>query len=277
MYRPPPFGVYAPVVCFFTDDEEIDFESIKQHVKRLLGSGELESNAVIISGCSANSVRETRRLVKDAHDSGADYALVLPPSYWVAAMTKPVIKSFYAEVATDSSSPILIYNFPGVAGGIDLDSDMIIDLARQQPSIVGVKLTCGNLGKLQRISATLPSSEFAAFAGKADFMLPGLVAGSCGVISALANVVPKAHVELVRLYQAGDLNKAISLQNELSTSDWELLKLGISGVKTACQRAFDYGTGKARMPLPTVSPKAFHATEDGPLGRIITLEKQLGL
>ncbi len=128
---PPPFGVYAPVVCFFTEDEEIDFPSVTHHVQRLLSSGvrglvlhgsngeathlsqeerlevirhvrtlikESGSSAVIISGCSANSVRETRKLIEDAQKAGADYALVLPPSYWVAAMTKPVLKDFYLEV-----------------------------------------------------------------------------------------------------------------------------------------------------------------------------------
>ncbi|UNI19257.1 4-hydroxy-2-oxoglutarate aldolase [Purpureocillium takamizusanense] len=306
---PPPFGVYAPVVCFFTDDEDIDFPSITHHVQRLLASGvrglvvhgsngeathlsqeeRLEvirhvrtlvkasssSDAVIISGCSANSVRETRKLVQDAQTSGADFALVLPPSYWIAAMTKPVIKDFYLQVAASSSLPVLIYNFPGVTGGIDLDSDMIIDLARERPAIVGVKLTCGNLGKLQRISATLPSSQFAAFAGKADFMLPGLVAGSNGVISALANVVPRAHVELARLYKAGELQEAITLQNGLSLADWELSKSGISGVKTACQCGFGYGTGNARKPLPTVISEAFSLSHQSALEGIIAVEKQL--
>ncbi|OAQ91402.1 dihydrodipicolinate synthase [Purpureocillium lilacinum] len=305
---PPPFGVYAPVVCFFTEDEEIDFPSVTHHVQRLLSSGvrglvlhgsngeathlsqeerlevirhvrtlikESGSSAVIISGCSANSVRETRKLIEDAQKAGADYALVLPPSYWVAAMTKPVLKDFYLEVANSSALPIMIYNFPGVTGGIDLDSDMITDLARERPEIVGVKLTCGNLGKLQRISATLPSAEFAAFAGKADFMLPGLVAGSNGVISALANVVPRAHVELAKLYQAGELKEAISLQNGLAMADWELSKFGISGVKMACQSGFGYGTGNARKPLPTINTENFALCQHSALEGMIAVEKQL--
>lgn len=63
---------------------------------------------------------------------------------------------------------------------------------------MGAKLTCGNLGKLQRIARPGPGSPFAAFAGKSDFFLPGLVAGSHGVIAALANVVPRVHVHPCR-------------------------------------------------------------------------------
>lgn len=123
------------------------------------------------------------------------------------------------QVASKSSLPIVIYNFPGVTANIDLDSDLITELAKSCPQIVGVKLTCGNLGKLQRLSASLPASKFSPFAGKADFLLPALVTGSIGVISALANIVPKVHVQVIRLYRMGELQKAQEIQAKLSVAD----------------------------------------------------------
>ncbi|KAH8896129.1 aldolase [Thozetella sp. PMI_491] len=305
---PPPFGVYTPVVAFFNEDESIDLDSISQHIQRLLQSGvtglvihgsngeathlisderiqliahtrslikDSGKNAIIIAGCSANSVREVIQNIKLAANAGADYALILPPSYWAAAMSKPVIKSFYLEVASKSALPIVIYNFPGVASGIDLDSDLVCDLASEASNIVGVKLTCGNLGKLQRISASLPQTRFAAFAGKADFMLPGLVAGSNGVISALANVTPKLHVEVIRLYKAGEVEKARAIQAEMAKADWALLKFGISGVKTACQKWFGYGSGRVRKPLPTIDVAAMTGSIVASLEAVIALEKSL--
>jgi 4-hydroxy-2-oxoglutarate aldolase len=35
----------------------------------------------------------------------------------------------------------MMYNFPAVSGGIDLSSDLIIDIAKQSPNVCGVKLT----------------------------------------------------------------------------------------------------------------------------------------
>lgn len=35
----------------------------------------------------------------------------------------------------------MIYNFPAVSGGIDLDSETIIRIAEKAPNICGVKLT----------------------------------------------------------------------------------------------------------------------------------------
>ena len=130
---PPPYGVYAPVVTFFDDKEAIDFDSISQHVRRLCSSGvaglvvhgsngeathllpeertaiirhirgiisETGSKTSIIAGCSANSVHQTVQYTEDAKAAGADFALVLPPSYWAAAMGKPVLRSFFLDVRT---------------------------------------------------------------------------------------------------------------------------------------------------------------------------------
>lgn len=179
------------------------------------------------------------------------------------------------QVAETSELPIVIYNFPGVASNIDISSDLIIDLAKSSTNIVGVKLTCGNLGKLQRVSAELPLGQFAPFAGKADFMLPGLVCGSNGVIAALANVVPKVHVQLLQRYAAGDLERAKAIQADLALADWALLKFGISGVKTACQKWFDYGNGRVRKPLPSVDVSALGGKAVESLERVVALEKSL--
>lgn len=34
-----------------------------------------------------------------------------------------------------------MYNFPAVTGGIDIDSDLIIEVAKRAPNVCGVKLT----------------------------------------------------------------------------------------------------------------------------------------
>lgn len=134
--KSPPFGVYAPVITFFYDDESINYDAITQHVSRLLEAGvkglvihgsngeathllsnersqvirhiralvsKFNSDAVIIAGCSANSVLKTAHRIQAAFDMGADFALVLPPSYWSAAMNKQVIKAFYLGVRLAST------------------------------------------------------------------------------------------------------------------------------------------------------------------------------
>lgn len=185
-------------------------------------------------------------------------------------MSKPVIKSFFLDVATESPVPILIYNFPAVAQGIDLDSTLISGLSESHPNIVGCKLTCGNLGKLHRIahSPSCPPSKFAPFAGKSDFFLHGLVAGSNGVIAAAANFAPRVHVKLLEKYDQGDLKGAQELQTTLSDADWVLVQLGVAGLKAALAKYYGYGAGRSRRPL-TSGGEAVQTALEGDAGRVL--------
>ena len=166
----------------------------------------------------------------------------------------------------------MIYNFPTVTAGIDLDSDTIIAVA-QHPRIVGTKLSCGNIGKLHRVTSALPPTEFAAFPGKSDVFLQGLISSSAGVIGALPNVAPKAHVHLLKLYNEGKLEEAKKLQSLLGQSDWELGKLGsIAGIKAIVSKHFGYGAPHVKGPL---APLDADKVNLGKLGELIALEKTL--
>jgi 2-keto-3-deoxy-L-rhamnonate aldolase len=178
-------------------------------------------------------------------------------------------------VSTQVKLPILIYNFPGVTGGIDISSDSIIRLAQTSPNIIGCKLTCGNVGKLQRVSSALSTDTFSAFGGKSDFVLPALVAGSNGIIAALANIVPKLHVEVLRRYERGDLKAAQDLQSKLSHADWALTKVGISGVKAIVSYHFGYGTGRGRRPLRNASIANLNSDVTNRIREVVDLEKAL--
>lgn len=192
------------------------------------------------------------------------------------AMQKPTIISFFHDIADKSAIPILLYNFPGVTSGIDLDSDTIATLAAN-PNIVGCKLTCGNVGKLHRIAHDQRITKpFAAFAGKSDFFLHGLVAGSNGVIAAAANLAPKVHVKLLEYYDAGNMKEAEKLQTKLSDADWVLVQLGVAGLKAALQKYYHYGGGRSRRPLSLVADAKFEGKPDAILRDLVNIENGLG-
>lgn len=104
----------------------------------------------IMAGVGGHSTRQVLEFIADAADAGANYALVLPPAYFGKATTPAVIDNFFGEVATKSAIPIVLYNFPGVCNGVDLDSATVAKLARKHDNIVGVKLTCGSVAKITR-------------------------------------------------------------------------------------------------------------------------------
>ncbi|TFY64139.1 hypothetical protein EVJ58_g2819 [Rhodofomes roseus] len=273
---PPPLGVYVPAVLYFDENEDFDVPAIQAHILRLAKGGvtgilvqgsngeaqhlshderkeairltrkTLDDNGfqqvVIIAGTGAQSTRETKKLCKDAAEAGAAFCLVLTPSVWPTQMTPEKIIKFHSDVADASPIPTMVYNFPVVTAGLNLDSDIIGELAKH-PNIVGTKLSCGTIGKLHRLTSTVPITKFATFPGVSDVFLQGLVSGSAGLIGALPNVAPKAHMEVYRLYKAGKIQEAEKIQGLLGHADWELGKLGsIGGIKAVVSKHF--GTTK---------------------------------
>ncbi|RFU27558.1 hypothetical protein B7463_g8775, partial [Scytalidium lignicola] len=298
-------GVYVPSVAFFSPQtEDVDVATTAKHAIRLAQAGvagiitqgssgeavhldhdermlitrtirealsSISSAIPVIVGCAAQSTRETIQLCKEAASSGGSHVLVLPPSYYGPLLTTAHIIQHFHAVADASPIPVLIYNYPGACSGLDLSSDTIIALA-SHPNIVGVKLTCGNTGKLARIVAGTNAS-FATFGGSADFTLQSAVVGSAGVIAGVANLAPKACVYITKLYTQGKLDKARQIQAIVARGDWPAIAGGYIAVKNALQAFEGYG-GEPRRPC--VSPgKAEVTARNKAFEELMALEKKL--
>lgn len=169
--------------------------------------------------------------IQDAYDAGANYALVLPAAYFGKQTTPEVVKGFFGRVAEESKLPIVVYNFPAVCNGLDLDSETIAEIG-QHPNVVGVKLTCGSVAKIARLSATFPKERFATFGGQSDFLVGGMAAGSAGCICAFGNVFPGLVVRMYELYLAGRVEEAQRLQGVVALAE-SPTKAGIANTKYA--------------------------------------------
>ncbi|KAL9110781.1 MAG: hypothetical protein Q9227_004773 [Pyrenula ochraceoflavens] len=195
----------------------------------------------IIAGVSGHSTAQVTQYISDAQSAGADYALVLPCAYFGKQTTPEVVQSFYNAIAQTSPLPILIYNFPAVCNGLDLDSDLIASIVQTNPNIVGVKLTCGSVAKITRLAATFPPSRFAVFGGQADFLVGGLAAGSSGCIAAFGNVFPRTVARIYELWTEGKREEALKLQQRAALAE-SPTKAGIANTKYA---AAYFGGAKA--------------------------------
>ena len=262
-YPVPEPGCYVPGVTFFhPETDELDLVSQKRYYSYLASTGlkglvvlgtnaetfllnreerksllETARHAVpagypIIAGVGGHSTSQALEYIADAHDAGANFALLLPCAYFGKQTTPSVVKRFYAQVAEQSPLPIIIYNFPAVCNGLDLDSEIITEITQQHENVVGVKLTCGSVAKIARLAAVFPPSRFAVFGGEADFLLGGLAVGSSGCIAAFANVFPKAIARVFNLWSTGREKEALALQRILSLAE-SPTKAGIASTKYA--------------------------------------------
>ncbi|KAI1261408.1 hypothetical protein F5Y18DRAFT_203738 [Xylariaceae sp. FL1019] len=259
----PPSGIWAPAITFFDPETDVLIpESQSKYYSYLSKSGlaglvilgtnaetflltreerkELVKiareatgpNFPIMAGVGGHSTRQVLEYIADAADAGANYALVLPPAYFGKATTPAVIDNFFGDVATKSAIPIVLYNFPGVCNGVDLDSETIARLAKKHDNIVGVKLTCGSVAKITRLAAELPADRFATFGGQSDFLIGGLSVGSAGCIAAFANVFPRSIVKIYNLYREGKFQEALDLHQKAALAE-QPCKSGIAATKYA--------------------------------------------
>ncbi|KAK1711602.1 hypothetical protein CaCOL14_003339 [Colletotrichum acutatum] len=228
----------------------------------------------IIAGCSEHSVRGTIHLCQEASRAGSDYTLVLPPSYFSDGMSPDIIEGFFIELADQSPIPIILYSFPAVSAGIEMDSGLLSRVS-QHPNVAGAKFTCGDTGKLSRVSTAMKARQsYSLFGCLADFILPALVAGATGVIAGGANVTPRACVQVFDLWQEGRVKEARELQAILANGDWKHTARGISGTKAALDALFGYG-GSPRRPLKVLSEAAVLEPRTG-MRELITTEERLG-
>ncbi|KAF2850959.1 aldolase [Plenodomus tracheiphilus IPT5] len=259
----PPSGVWCPAVTFFDPKSDaLDLEAQAWYFAHLSTTGLaglviLGTNAEtmlltreerkilvatarravgpcfpLMAGVGGHSTAQVLEHVSDAAAAGADSVLVLPPAYFGPATTPHVLEAFYGQVAAGCSLPIVLYNFPGVCNGVDLDSAFITAMAEKHPNIVGVKLTCGSVAKITRLAAALPKERFAVFGGQSDFIIGGLASGSSGCIAAFANVFPKTIARIYNLYQDGSFDEALKLHQKAALAE-QPIKAGIAATKYA--------------------------------------------
>lgn len=259
----PPSGIWAPALTFFTHaNDTLDLAAQKQYFtylsKHLTGLVILGTNAEtflltreeraallkcareavgpdypLMAGVGGHSTKQVLEYISDAAEAGMDYVLVLPCAYFGKATGK-VVSNFYEAVVAGSPLPVVLYNFPGVTNGSDLDSDVIAKLAEKHPGkITGVKLTCASVGKITRLAAQVRKEDFAVFGGQSDFLIAGLSVGSAGCIAAFANVFPKVVMRVYELWQKGEIKEALELHQKAALAERACKVAGIAGTKYA--------------------------------------------
>lgn len=310
--RVPPGGVWAPAITFFDHSTDtLDTEAQAKYYSYLAKSGLaglviLGTNAEtflltreerktllqtarkacgpsypIMAGVGGHSTKQVLEFIADAVDAGANYVLLLPPGYFGKQTTPAVIDNFFHDIAKECPLPIVIYNFPTVCNGIDLDSATIARLAKAHSNIVGVKLTCGAVAKITRLAAELPAGTFAAYGGQSDFLIGGLAAGSVGTIAGFANVFPKTLVRIYDLYQEGRVKEAMELHKKAALAE-QPCKAGIASVKyaaalnTAKAAGIEGAVQKLRPRRPYVGPSEVEReTIESQISSLVDIEASL--
>lgn len=164
----------------------------------------------IIAGTGGNSTAEAIKLTECAKEVGADAALVVVPYY-----NRPSQEGMYQHFKTIAEAvdlPIILYNVPGRTVA-DMSNETVVRLAAVK-NIVGIKDATGNIGRGLELLRDVPKT-FAVYSGDDPTAMALMFCGGAGNISVTANVAPRAMHELCEAAMAGDIAKAVAINNKV--------------------------------------------------------------
>lgn len=162
----------------------------------------------------------------------------------------------YRSVAEASPVPVIMYNVPGRTG-VNLSAETTLTLAHECPNIIGIKEASGNLQQMMEILRNRPDG-FRVISGDDALTYPMLTLGADGVISVMANALPKEMSDMVRLTMKGDLKKALPLHYRMLPLLNAIFEEGNpSGIKALLEIQGSI-TNILRLPLVKVSKPLYN-------------------
>ena len=170
--------------------------------------GKVKGRVPVIAGAGSNSTEEALDLTSFAKKAGADAALLITPYY-----NKPTPKGqflHYQKIAEEVAIPIILYNVPSRTG-TNMLPETIAKLSKIR-NIVAVKEANPSLDQVSKI---ISLCDITVLSGNDSVTLPILSVGGKGVISVVANVVPRKIHDLVHNFKEGKLEEAREIHYEL--------------------------------------------------------------
>lgn len=203
----------------------------------------------VVAGTGSNSTWEALDLTSHAKENGADGALVVVPYY-----NKPTQRGLYLhykKLAEEIDIPIIVYNVPSRTG-VNMLPETLAELAELK-NIVAVKEASGNLDQMTQI-VELCGDKITLLSGDDKLLLPVLSIGGKGVISVVANIIPRDVSDMVREFEKGNYQKAkeIFLLKVYPLSNAMFYETNPIPVKTSA-RLMGLPSGDLRLPLSPMS------------------------
>ncbi len=240
-------GTDAIIICGTTGEaatmpDKEHLAAIEYTVKKTAG------RIPVIAGTGSNDTAHAIYLSQQAELLGVDGLLVVTP-YYNKTSPHGLVKHFN-EIANSVKLPIILYNVPSRTG-MSFSIPVLKELAKID-NIVGIKEASGNISYVAEVAAQVP--ELHIYSGNDDMIVPVMSLGGKGVISVVANVLPRETHNICEYYLKGEIEKSRELQLKLlNLINTLFIEVNPVPVKTALG-LMGYNVGNLRPPLYDMDP-----------------------
>ena len=241
-------GTTGESPCFSMDEKK---EAIKFTVDKVNG------RVPVIAGTGGNNTKNVVEISKYAEEVGADGLLIVTPFY--NKTTQNGLVAHYKHVANNVTLPIILYNVPSRTG-LNITADTCLQLSKIS-NIVAIKEASGDISQIAEIAQKC-EDNLAIYSGNDDQIVPILSLGGIGVISVIANILPKETNEICMSYLNGNTKLALDLQLKyLDLMNALFLEVNPMPVKQAMNE-LGYNVGNCRLPLYFMADKNIEALKE---------------
>jgi 4-hydroxy-tetrahydrodipicolinate synthase len=198
----------------------------------------------VIAGTGSNNTAYSIELSKYAEEVGADGLLIVTPYY--NKCTQKGAVAHYKAIADAVKLPIILYNVPGRTG-FGFKATTVLELSKIE-NVKAIKEASGDISLVAEI-ARLCGEDFYIYSGNDDMTLPVLSLGGKGVISVVANILPKDTHNMVMEFLNGNVKEATRAQLRMNGLINSLfIETNPIPIKTA-MNLMGMNVGQFRLPL----------------------------
>lgn len=240
-------GTDAIIICGTTGEASTMTEQERKDAIKL--TVDVVKNRIpVIAGTGNNCTQSSVDMSKWAESVGVDGLLVITP-YYNKTTQKGLIEHF-KSVASGVKVPIVVYNVPGRTG-MNVQPKTLKELCEIE-NIAAIKEASGDISQIAQMKA-LCRDRIDIYSGNDDQVIPILSVGGIGVISVLANIIPKDMHNMCKLFLEGKTEEALKIQlDSFALNKAMFIETNPIPVKTA-MNILGMNVGKLRLPLCDMS------------------------
>lgn len=189
--------------------------TLSSNEKELVLNTVIEANQnrkPIVYGIGGNDTLKVIEEIKQKNSWSNIFAFLSVTPYY----NKPNQKGLYthfASIAEISEKPVILYNVPGRTG-INMSAKTTLNLANNFKNIVAIKEASGLFDQIMEIIEKKPDS-FIVISGDDGITMPLISVGAKGVISVVANAIPKMFSQMVKLSLNNQYSEAKNIHYRL--------------------------------------------------------------
>jgi len=240
-------GTDAIIICGTTGEATtMTEEEKKQTIKFTVDV--VNKRIPVIAGTGSNCTASAISMSKYAESVGVDGLLIITPYY--NKTTQSGLIEHYKAINDEVNTPIILYNVPSRTS-VNILPTTLLELCKLN-NVVAIKEASGNISQIAQMKA-LCRDKIDIYSGNDDQIVPIMALGGIGIISVLANIMPKIIHDISSACLANNYKQALDMQlDALPLINGLFIETNPIPIKTA-MKLMKFEVGSLRLPLCNMS------------------------